>query len=382
MRPGGLLGKQRNRLCSNTVGHRCQASKGKAGDDDMCQSRHLPSKRQNAVPGRMFSHCTSCTLRAEWDSDTPAIAPNQAAWLQRQLEDKMWRAADVQQLQRLGAAGSLLHYPYAAQQPKQGQQAAAASQRGGSTAASMLSTPPAGAAAALAEAAVAPALHSDAAARSLLGSGMQPESSSQAQAQAKAPGAGQQQQPGAGAGADAAAAGAPDWAACPLSLLHSVLLQAAGRLTVYSLLLTEARRLEKASWEGLLSIKRSTGTGLRFSYWPHQPLVVTHGELQALRHSGGASVGSAQGAAAAAPAGASAGASDAPGAAPALEVNLEEGGRLVCTHVPPLYSPLTNLPVELQLSPVSLSIEQLLLAAAAHNAATQLGGSPMGLSVR
>lgn len=288
-----------------------------------------------------FVVCAS-PRHAEWQSDLPPVAPNQEAWLQRHLEDKMWRAADVAQLQRLGAADSLLIFPQpmsAAQQGKAGagRQPAASGLPGQQPSASMLSSPPAAAAA---------SPGGDAAAAAGAGSG----------------GA-------AGAAAEGAAGAAahPDWMSCPLALMHSVLQQAAGRLTVYSLVLTEARRMEKGGWEGLLRISRSAGTGLRFAYWLGQPLVVA-GELQALR--GGPGTG-----AAAEPAAAVAGAAAAPAAPkpPTVEVNLEESGALAIAHSPQLVDPLSGRAVALRLSPTSLSIEELLLSAAGHNAAVQLG---------
>ncbi|GAB4814308.1 hypothetical protein N2152v2_001354 [Parachlorella kessleri] len=289
----------------------------------------------------------SFKLLPEWESDMAAMAPNQAAWLQRHLEDKMWRAADAQQLQRLGVARSLLHFPQLPARSQQAKQAAAptpaATPQG--PAASQLSSPPSG------SAEPGPATTAAAAAR---------EGPSGAVADGHGPAA-------------APVAAAPDWATCPLSLLHSVLRQAAGRLTLYSLVLTEARRLEKGPWEGLLRISRAGGSALRFTYWLGRPLV-SHRELLSLRSSAAATAGSA----AARPAGAGGGqpgAAPAPPAAlvaPAVDVSLEESGALECLHTPSLLSPLSGQPVQLRLSPVSLSIEQLLLSAAAHNAATQL----------
>ena len=58
----------------------------------------------------------------------------------------------------------------------------------------------------------------------------------------------------------------PAFATDPLAAMHAILCQTAGRLALFSLLLSDARQLEGGSWKGGLKLSRSGGgSGIRYA---------------------------------------------------------------------------------------------------------------------
>lgn len=157
--------------------------------------------------------------------DPPPLLAPQQQWLQQHVEQRMWVAADVEQLVRLGKqAWVTVPAP-----PKEQQEQGRAFSGPAPTASMAPSQLPA----------VADS------------KGKQP----MAVDEPEVPAAEQQ---------GAAAAQLPAYTASPLAAMHAVLCQSAGRLALFSLLLSDARRLEGGSWKGCLKLSRaSAGAGIR-----------------------------------------------------------------------------------------------------------------------
>jgi len=261
-----------------------------------------------------------------------------ARWLQRNVEDRMWAAGDVQQLRQLGQEHlvAVPPPPVTQRQRQQRQQDLDAAGRGDAAAARGGSGPAVSSAAGLP-------------------SGSQLGAVSAGGAGAVAPAAAGEQLPG--------------WVHSPLAAMHSVLTQASSRLALSSLIVEGARALEQGAWAGHLRVERAPeGPGCRLSFWTHLP-ALSYDELQAVRSGvlpGRQPVGG-QSLDAAAPA--------AP-AAPAVDVVIAADGGLRCAPVAPLLDPGSGRSVELSvLDPDGvIAAERLLLSAAARCAAIQLSG--------
>ncbi|KAL4428264.1 hypothetical protein ABPG75_002353 [Micractinium tetrahymenae] len=271
----------------------------------------------------------------------PPLLPAQRVWLQQHIEQRMWVAADVQQLVRLGKQAwvTVSELPSAKEQQQQ------------------QGTPSAG----VPSASAVPAPSASLAAAD--GKGKQPvkEEPLEQQQGAGQPRPGEAQQL------------LPPFATSPLAAMHGVLCQTAGRLALFSLLLSDARQLEGGSWKGGLKLSRAAdGKGLRFSYWQGLPCA-SYAELQCLREGRGFRP---EAPVAGGPAGAAAGAQQAQQqVAPAVEVVVQEDGSLAAESSPQLRHALSGEAVQLRLplhSAASLSADRLLLEAAAHSAAMQL----------
>lgn len=166
-------------------------------------------------------------LPAAAGHDPPPLLAPQQQWLQQHVEQRMWVAADVEQLVRLGKqAWVTVPAP-----PKEQQEQGRASSAPAPTASMAPSQLPA-----------------------------------VADSKGKEPMA-VDEEPGAPAATEqqgAAAAQLPAYAASPLAAMHAVLCQSAGRLALFSLLLSDARRLEGGSWKGGLKLSRAAaGAGIR-----------------------------------------------------------------------------------------------------------------------
>ena len=158
------------------------------------------------------------------------LQQQQQQWLQQHIEQRMWAAADVEQLVRLGKQAWVTVPELPGKEP-------AAARVGGAA-----STP-------APSSSLAPS-HLAAAADS---KGKQPMAIDGGDAP--------QEQPGE------QAASFPPSAANPLAAMHAILCQTAGRLALFSLLLSDARQLEGGSWKGSLKLSRSgegAGSGLRW----------------------------------------------------------------------------------------------------------------------
>ncbi|PSC70987.1 mediator of RNA polymerase II transcription subunit 14 isoform A [Micractinium conductrix] len=312
--------------------------------------------------------------------DPPPLLPAQRTWLQQHIEQRMWAAADVEQLARLGKQA----WVTVPEPPGVGKQAVGTAGKASSAPAPSASLAPSHLAAAAGTAAAA-----------------QAAAAAAADAKGKAPVKEEPEEHAAGAAVGEAAAATaaaaegprlPAHAVNPLAAMHAILCQTAGRLALFSLLLGDARQLEGGSWKGRLKLSRaSSGTGLRFAYWQQVPCV-SYAELQCLREGRPyqAETATAAGAAAAGPGpGSAAGASAqqqqqqqqqqaaAPQEqqAPAVDVELQGDGGLAASSSPQLRHALTGKEVQLALpldSAASLDADRLLLTAAAHSAAAQL----------
>lgn len=164
--------------------------------------------------------------------DPPPLLAPQQQWLQQHVEQRMWVAGDVEQLVRLGKqAWVTVPVP-----PKEQQEQGKASSAPAPTASMAPSQLPAAAADS---------------------KGKQPMALDEPQAPAE-------QQADAGA----AAVQLPAYATSPLEAMHAILCQSAGRLALFSLLLSDARRLEGGSWKGGLKLSRAAaGAGIRWACW-------------------------------------------------------------------------------------------------------------------
>lgn len=169
-------------------------------------------------------------LPAAAGHDPAPLLPAQRAWLQQHVEQRMWVAADVQQLVRLGKQAwvAVPELPGVKEQQQGGASA-------GGPSASAVPAPSTSIAAAGDK-------------------GKQPikaEPLEQPQGADPQPPEGRQQQ-------------LPAYAASPLAAMHGILCQTAGRLALFSLLLSDARQLEGGSWKGGLKLSRAAdGKGLR-----------------------------------------------------------------------------------------------------------------------
>lgn len=166
-------------------------------------------------------------LPAAAGQDPPPLLAPQQQWLQQHVEQRMWVAADVQQLVRLGKqAWVTVPAPPSEQQEQQGR----ASSAPAPTASLAPSQPPAAADS----------------------KGKQPMALDEPEAAAA------EQQEGV-------AVQLPAFATSPLAAMHAILCQSAGRLALFSLLLSDARRLEGGSWKGGLKLTRAAagGSGIR-----------------------------------------------------------------------------------------------------------------------
>jgi hypothetical protein len=167
--------------------------------------------------------------------EAPPLLPQQRQWLQQHVEQRMWAAGDAEQLVRLGRGGwvALPELPPAARERHS--KGSAAPAPSSSVAPSQLAADSKGKQAVKEE--------PDA---------QQPAAAEQQQ---------QQQQDGAGA--------LSPFATSPLALMHGVLCQAAGRLALFGLVLSDARQLEAGGWKGCLKLSRAGSNGLR---WGHPGL--------------------------------------------------------------------------------------------------------------
>ena len=172
-------------------------------------------------------------LPAAAGHDPPPLLPAQRTWLQQHVEQRMWVAADVEQLVRLGKQ-SWVTVPEPRSAKAQQQQQGRASAGGPS--ASAAPTPSASIAAADDK-------------------GKQPVKDEPVERQQGA----DQQLP------EDSRQHLPAFAASPLPAMHGILCQTAGRLALFSLLLSDAQQLESGSWKGGLKLSRAAdGKGLRW----------------------------------------------------------------------------------------------------------------------
>ncbi|PRW44595.1 mediator of RNA polymerase II transcription subunit 14 [Chlorella sorokiniana] len=278
-------------------------------------------------------------LPAAAGQDPPPLLAPQQQWLQQHVEQRMWVAADMEQLVRLGKQ-AWVTVPAA---PKEQQEQGRASSAPAPTTSMAPSQLPAAA---------------DSKGKQPMAVDGEPE----------AP-LGEQQ--------GAAAAQLPAYAARPLAAMHAVLCQSAGRLALFSLLLSDARRLEGGSWKGGLKLSRAAaGAGIRLAYWLQLPSMGWQ-ELQCLRD-GTPFQPTPTGATAAATAGPQQQQQQQQQQQPeppAVDVVVREDGNLAASSSPQLHHPLSGEAVQLPLpldSAASFGADRLLLQAAACSAAVQL----------
>ena len=198
--------------------------------------------------------------------DPPPLLPAQRTWLQQHIEQRMWAAADVEQLARLGKQA----WVTVPEPPGVGKQAVGTAGKASSAPAPSASLAPSHLAAAAGTAAAA-----------------QAAAAAAADAKGKAPVKEEPEEHAAGAAVGEAAAATaaaaegprlPAHAVNPLAAMHAILCQTAGRLALFSLLLGDARQLEGGSWKGRLKLSRaSSGTGLRWVDGRRWVVVVVEG---------------------------------------------------------------------------------------------------------
>jgi hypothetical protein len=181
-------------------------------------------------------------LPAAAGQDPPPLLP------QQHIEQRMWAAGDVAQLVRLGKhAWMTVPAPLTT--------AGAKEQAGRGSSAPLTSGPaPSGSLPAPSQltAAAAAAADSKGKQQVKVEPGLeQPQPSEQQQQQQQLP--------------EPPSRGLPVFATSPLAAMHAILCQTAGRLALFSLLLSDAKQLECGSWGGSLKLSRApAGSGIRW----------------------------------------------------------------------------------------------------------------------
>lgn len=179
----------------------------------------------------------------------PVLSPLLAQWLQRNVEDRMWAAGDIQQLTSLGKAHLVIVPPAPLSKEERDRRQAERDEIKKGLGPKDRSK--------LTGAGTSAARTSSAAGGGGVSSGPGPSS-------AGGPPGSSSLAPGSN-GTDMPVPGdIPAWAASPLAAMHAVLLNAASKLAVGQLLLEEARGMEEGSWAGHLRASRAPqGAGLR-----------------------------------------------------------------------------------------------------------------------